>query len=153
MVLMAPSLGGHRLAQARPGTAISRAALVCGASLLVSLPVLAGSGTASAPAVSPGPPAPAGAAPAGDAAAQDSWIAKAHEAQKKGSIFEALDAFDHAIKADPSRADIRLEYADLLRTAGFWLRSAAQYKAVLVLRPDSADCRLGYGELLLAEDC
>ena len=103
----------------------------------------------TAPAQAP-QPAPQASAPARNETA-DEWAARARLLHKKGSIFEALDAMEKATRIDPSRADIRMEYADLLRTTGFWLRGAAEYKAVLELRPDSVDAHLGYGELLMAE--
>jgi len=120
-------------------------------SLALVMPVAAGKALASAPAparpAAPSNPTQTTQVPGG----ADDWAAKARAHQKAGSIFEALDAFDKACAIEPSRADIRLEYADLLRTAGFWLRGASEYEKVLELKPTSVDARLGYGELLQAE--
>ncbi len=81
----------------------------------------------------------------------DEWAARARELAKRGPIFEALEDYDHAVAVDRSRLDIRLEYAGLLKSSGFWLRSADQYNTILALQPDHVDGLIGYGELLNAE--
>ena len=81
----------------------------------------------------------------------DQWAAKARLAIEQGLVFEAIDAFDHAVAVDPGRQDIRIEYATLLKKQGFWLRCAEQYKTVLKGTPGHTEALLGYGELLNAE--
>ncbi len=81
----------------------------------------------------------------------DQWAARARDLNSRGVLFEALESFDHAVSVDPSRSDIRLEYAGLLKTAGYWLRGAEQYKVILEKEPDQVAALLGYGELLNAE--
>ncbi|HKY33983.1 MAG TPA: S41 family peptidase [Candidatus Polarisedimenticolia bacterium] len=81
----------------------------------------------------------------------DEWAARARSALAGGSVFEAIEAFDHALAVEPGRSDLRLEYADLLKSSGYWLRSAAQYKGVLQAAPTDGHALIGYAELLNAE--
>jgi len=81
----------------------------------------------------------------------DGWAERGRAFLEEGSVFQALDAFDHAVAVDGSRTDLRLEYAALLKKSGFWLRSADQFVAVLKAHPDHLEANLGYGDLLLSE--
>ncbi len=89
-----------------------------------------------------GPPADS---PAGRLADEARALARA------GGLADAADAWAKAVDAEPGRIDHRLEYAALLKSAGWWLRSAEQYKACLALQPDHIGTLIGYGELLNAE--
>jgi tetratricopeptide (TPR) repeat protein len=80
----------------------------------------------------------------------DEWAARARLFVKAGSVFEALDAYDQAVNADPARLDLRLAYAGLLKDNLFWLRGAGQYRTVLAAEPDNITALMGYGELLTA---
>src|SRR5262249_19303911 len=44
--------------------------------------------------------------------------------------------------------EVRLEFAEQLKTAGLWVRSAEQYRQLLQERPQDVRAMIGYGELL-----
>jgi len=77
--------------------------------------------------------------------------AKADDLVERGQIFEAIKTLDSAVEIAPSRFDLRLKLAGLEKKRGMWLRSAAQYRAILDAEPTHVEARLGYGELLLAD--
>jgi C-terminal peptidase prc len=81
----------------------------------------------------------------------DEWAARGRAAHDAGSTEEALDSFDHAVSVDPSRDDLRLEYAELLRQAAYWVRAADQYRKLLKDHPQDVRTVIGYGELLNAQ--
>ncbi len=86
-----------------------------------------------------------------DPATADGWAARGRELLGTGSTQEALAAFQAAVRLQPDRMDLHLEYAGMLKNAGYWLRSAERYKTVLAARPDDADALIEYSELLLAD--
>lgn len=81
----------------------------------------------------------------------DEWAARGRAAHEAGATMEALSNFDHALAVDPGRIDLRREFADLLKQAGFWVRSAEQYRQVLSAQPQDVPAMIGYGELLNAQ--
>jgi C-terminal processing protease CtpA/Prc/Flp pilus assembly protein TadD len=81
----------------------------------------------------------------------DEWAARGRAAHEAGATMDALASFDHALAVDSTRADLRLEFAELLKQAGLWVRSAEQYRQVLAARPHDVGAMIGYGELLNAQ--
>ncbi len=82
------------------------------------------------------------------APAADDMAARARALAGREAVYEAIDAYDQALRLAPHRDDLRLEYATYLRTWGFWHRGAEQYAALLAGHPDHVEAHLGYGELL-----
>jgi Flp pilus assembly protein TadD len=67
-----------------------------------------------------------------DEASADAWIATAREAAQADEHTRSIDAFEHAMREDPStRSEILREYADQLTYGGSGSRAVPLYREVL----------------------
>ncbi len=75
-------------------------------------------------------------------------IRRADKARDTGDYFEAAKFYSRALKLDPTRPDIRVQYGNMLKDSGRLAEAEAAYRSALAERPDDADIYLQLGHCL-----
>jgi GT2 family glycosyltransferase len=75
-------------------------------------------------------------------------IRRADKARDTGDYSEAAKFYSRALKLDPTRPDIRVQYGNMLKDSGRLAEAEAAYRSALAERPDDADIYLQLGHCL-----